>query len=208
MIMIQSLAKRGSVVRYEFKGVNVKEVFELPKGFSLVEIAAKTISGTGNISLGTTEARRESALITLATGAITTSGNITVAGVAVAVVEDDTADEVVQKIETAFAANATWNVQAFTDLGPMVQFTAKVEGNLADVTFVDTGATGVSLDGAIVIVQGTVPEDVVAAVAAASVGEWKYLSPAKKDFQNGALVYLNSATADLVIDLNLVGVVF
>ncbi|MDI6812211.1 MAG: cell wall-binding repeat-containing protein [Desulfitobacteriaceae bacterium] len=93
-------------------------------------------------------------------GAVTAGGNITVDGVAVAVALNDTAAQVATKVAAATLTNWTVAVKAGTT--DVLQFTAKVGAPNADVTFVDTGSTGVTMGAQTNTTNGVANVDEVA----------------------------------------------
>ena len=100
------------------------------------------VDGTIAIITPGTDGTYETAYFDVTAG-VTTPGNITVAGVAVAISAAETTPALVATaIETAFAANADWTVVADEET---VTFTAKTLGDKTNVSFTDTDITGVSI---------------------------------------------------------------
>jgi len=107
--------------------------------------AGATESGYFDVTIDT--GSKETASFTV-TGAPSTPGNITVADVTIAVLAEDDAAGVATKI--AAGTYTDWDV---TSDGADVLFTGKVNGNLTNVTFVDTDTTGTTI-GTITTVAG------------------------------------------------------
>lgn len=188
---MKKFLKHGGSFREVLENVKSSNSFIVPKGCKIDSIiTSKKDTDAVTLGLGTTESTVEKNVITV-TGAPTADGTITVAGVAVEILDADTVEGVAQKIATALAAaSIPWTV-AYTAGTAIVTLTATVEGNVTNATYVDTDTTATTMT-IVATPAGTLPADVMTAALSA-------VAVAKQT----VLVSLFSVTADTPVYINL-----
>ncbi len=181
----------------------IDEYFEISPGFRINSIWVEALGTlSGNIAIGETDGVNEGAVFTV-TGAPTADGDITVAGVTVAILDGDTVEEVAAKI-----AAATYTGFVVTADGDEVTFLATAEGNVSNVT-VSAGTTGATFS-AVTTSAGTLPAEVVdsTAVTTGAGNITKLTIKAGKDYVATTATapkkfYVNMTDASLVGKVNL-----
>jgi len=155
--MSVKLKKRANA-HLVIENCGIDEYFEISPGFRVNSIWVEALGTlSGNIAIGETDGANESAVFTV-TGAPSSAGNITVAGVTVAVLDTDTVEDVATKI----AATAFTGFVVTVD-GDEVTFLATAEGNVSNVT-ASAGTTGATFS-AVTTSAGSLPAEVVASTA-------------------------------------------